>query len=112
MLYEVITHDYRETGELMTSLTGDISLLQDLLIAVLVTLTSRILLLVAMVAVMFWLDWQLGLLSLAVLPFFVIAAFQFTARIRTAARKQRAAYGKIVASVQESIAGITRNNFV
>ena len=34
---------------------------------------------------------------------FVIAAFQFTARIRTAARKQREAYGQIVASVQESM---------
>ena len=101
-------HDYRETGELMTSLTGDISLLQDLLVAVVVTLTSRIILIVAMLGVMFWLDWTLGLLALGILPLFVVAAFQFTARIRTAARKQRAAYGKIVASVQESITGISQ----
>lgn len=101
-------HDYRETGELMTSLTGDISLLQDLLIAVLVTLTSRIVLILAMIGIMFWLDWSLGLLSLAIMPLFIISAFNFTTRIRTSARKQRAAYGKIVASVQESIAGISQ----
>jgi ATP-binding cassette subfamily B protein len=101
-------HDYRETGELMTSLTGDISLLQDLLVAVVVTLASRIILIVAMLGVMFWLDSSLALLALAILPLFMVAAFQFTARIRTAARKQREAYGKIVASVQESIAGISQ----
>lgn len=101
-------HDFRETGELMTRLTGDISLLQDLMVTVLVTLTSRVVLIVGMLAVMLRLDLVLGLMALGIVPLFVLAAFRFTGRIRTSARKQREAYGRIVTSVQESLAGITQ----
>ncbi len=101
-------HDYRETGELMTRLTGDISLLQDLLVTVLVTLTSRVVLIVGMLVVMLSLDPVLGGIALGIVPLFMLAAFRFTGRIRTSARKQREAYGRIVTSVQESLAGIAQ----
>jgi ATP-binding cassette subfamily B protein len=101
-------HDFRETGELMTRLTGDISLLQDLMVTVLVTLTSRVVLVTGMLVVMLRLDTTLGLVALGIVPLFVLAAFRFTGRIRTSARKQREAYGRIVNSVQESLAGIAQ----
>jgi len=101
-------HDFRETGELMTRLTGDISLLQDLLVTVLVTLSSRIVLLVGMLVVMVLVDPVLGAIALGIVPFFMLAAFRFTGKIRTSARKQREAYGRIVTSVQESLAGIAQ----
>jgi len=101
-------HDYRETGELMTRLTGDISLLQDLLVTVMVTLSSRIVIIVGMLTVMFWLDPPLAFIALGIVPFFILAAFRFTGRIRTSARKQREAYGRIVSSAQESLAGIAQ----
>ncbi len=101
-------HDYRETGELMTRLTGDISLLQDLMVTVLVTLSSRIILITGMLIVMFRLDATLGFIGLSLMPLFVLAAFRFTGRIKSSARRQREAYGKIVTSVQESLAGIAQ----
>jgi len=101
-------HDYRETGELMTRLTGDISLLQDLLVTVMVTLTSRVVIILGMLAVMFWLDPTLAVVALSIVPLFILAAFRFTGRIRTTARKQREAYGRIVTSVQESLSGIAQ----
>ncbi|MFQ5510614.1 MAG: ABC transporter ATP-binding protein [Candidatus Krumholzibacteriia bacterium] len=101
-------HDYRETGELMTRMTGDITLLQDLLVSTIITLGSHVVLIAGMLAVMFWLDWQLGLVALLVLPFFTVAAFRFSGQIKTSARRQREMYGKIVASVQESFAGIAQ----
>jgi len=101
-------HDYRETGDLMTRLTGDISLLQDLLVTVTAVVVSRLVLVVGMVIVIFWLDSALGLIALGLIPLFVLAAFRFTGRIREAARKQREAYGAIVSSVQESLAGIAQ----
>ncbi len=101
-------HDYRETGDLMTSMTGDISLVQDLLVSTVITLGTQIFLLGTMLAIMFVLNWQLALVVAAMLPFFILAAFRFSVRIRNQARKQREAYGKIVASVQESFAGISQ----
>lgn len=101
-------HDYRETGDLMTRMTGDISLVQDLLVSTVITLGTQVLLLVSMLAIMFVLNWELALVVTALLPFFVFAAFRFSLRIRSQARKQREAYGRIVASVQESFAGISQ----
>lgn len=100
-------HDYRETGDLMTRLTGDISLLQDLLVTSFVTLLSEALLIIGMLALMFWLDWQLAAIILGLMPLFLAAAIRFGGRAKTLARKQREVYGKVVASVQESLAGIS-----
>ena len=101
-------HDYRETGDLMTRMTGDISLVQDLLVSTVITLGTQIILLAGMLSIMFVLNWKLAWIVAAMLPFFILAAFRFSVQIRNQARKQREAYGKIVASVQESFAGISQ----
>lgn len=99
-------HDYRETGELMARMTGDISLLQDLLVSSVITIFSRLILLVSMLSILLWLDWQLALIAIGLLPFFILAAFRFSGKIKRSARKQREAYGRIVATVQETFSGI------
>jgi ABC-type multidrug transport system fused ATPase/permease subunit len=99
-------HDYRETGDLMTRMTGDLSLLNDLLITGVLDLTTQILLLLGMSVVMLWIDPMLALATIAVIPFFVFAAFSFSGRIKSSARRQREAYGKVVAAMQDSLAGI------
>ena len=101
-------HDYRETGELVTRMTSDISLLEDLLVSTVINIGSQLLLVIGMVVVMFWLDWQLGLVVIGIMPFLLLAAFRFSVRIKKSARKQREAYGEIVVSVQESLAGISQ----
>ena len=99
-------HDYRETGDIMARLTGDVQLVQELLVDNAVTFASQAFLILGMLGIMFWLDVQLALAALAIAPLFVIAAFSFSGRIKAAARKQRNSYGKIVDSLQESLAGI------
>ncbi len=101
-------HDYRETGELMTRLTGDIGLLEELLTTTVITVASQCLLILGMFVIMLTIDWQLALLTAAVAPLFLLAAFRYSPRIRQSARQQRETYGKIVASVQESLAGISQ----
>ncbi|MEE9554995.1 MAG: ABC transporter ATP-binding protein [candidate division Zixibacteria bacterium] len=101
-------HDYSETGEIITRLTGDINLLQDLMVETLIRLVGQFVLIFGMLSVAFFLDWQLALLILAVMPLFVIAAFKFTGRIKSAANRQREKYGKMVASMEESISGISQ----
>jgi ABC-type multidrug transport system fused ATPase/permease subunit len=101
-------HDYRETGDLMTRLTGDIGLVQDLMVSTVVETIAQLVLVIGMLGVMFWIDWQLGLITLAITPLFLMVAFRFSIKIKSSARKQREAYGQIVASVQESLAGIAQ----
>jgi ATP-binding cassette subfamily B protein len=99
-------HDYRETGDLMTRMTSDIGLLEELLTTSVISMATQVLLIAGMFGIMLWMDWQLALVTIAVAPLFLIAAFRFSVRIKQSARRQREAYGKIVASVQESLAGI------
>lgn len=101
-------HDYRETGELITSLTGDISLIQDLLVDTVVRMAGQFVLIIGMLGVAFYLDWQLALLIIAVMPLFVIASLRFSGKIKSAANKQRAKYGKLVSSMEESLSGISQ----
>lgn len=101
-------HDYRESGELMTRMTGDISLVQNLLVSTVIVLVSQIVLLISIISIMFVLNWELALISVALIPFFAMAAFRFSVRIKSSAKRQREMYGKIIASIQESFAGISQ----
>ncbi len=101
-------HDYRQTGELMTRLTGDMNLLQELLVDTVVSLGTQMIIIIGMLGIMFWLDWQLALVGLLALPAFLIAAYSYSGRIQRSARKQREKYGEMVATVQESFSGISQ----
>lgn len=100
-------HDTRETGDLMMRMTGDINLLKDLLVNLLVTLGSRFLIIGGMLAMMFWLDWQLTLVTLAVIPLLVATQLRFSGRIKAATRKQRAKEGQLATSVHDFFSGIS-----
>jgi ATP-binding cassette subfamily B protein len=101
-------HDYRETGDLMTRITGDITLIEELLVEVVIRLSGSITLIIGILVAMFFLDWVLALAIMAVLPLFLMAAFRFGGKIKKATRKQREKYGRMVDSVQETFAGISQ----
>jgi len=101
-------HDYRQTGELITRLTGDINLLQDLLVETFIRLTGQLAIILGMLAVAFIIDWQLALLIIAVMPFFLLASMRFSKRIKKAASRQREKYGMLVSSMEETLAGISQ----
>ena len=82
-------HDEHHSGDLLLRLTGDIQLLRDLLVNALLLLTERSLVMVAMAAVMLWMDWRLALVALTVLPLLAVLSFRVSGRIRGVARKQR-----------------------
>ena len=101
-------HDYRDTGELMTRLTGDMNLVQELLVSTVITLASQLVIIIGMLSLMFWMDWRLALVGVGITPLFLFAALRFSGKIQHSARKQREKYGELVSSMQESFAGISQ----
>ena len=99
-------HHRRRKGDLVMRLTGDINLLRDMLVDSLLLALAEGMMLVAMVAVMLAMDWQLGLLALAVLPFMALTTMSFSVRIRDAARRQRKKEGRVAAMVHEMLASV------
>ncbi len=99
-------YDRNPVGRLMTRITNDVETLNELFSSGVVTVFGDLFTLVFIVLVMMRLDWRLALITLAVLPFVVLVAFVFRARIREAYRDIRVRLARINAYLQERITGM------
>ena len=99
-------HDINQSGDLLIRLTGDIRTLREILVSSIVFITERGLFMLGMLAVIFWMDWQLALVSIVILPPLAICGKCFAARIRNANRLQRGQEGKLASSINERIGAI------
>jgi len=99
-------HTKAKTGDLVVRVIGDVGMLQDVAVTALLPLLGRLLILVGMLAVMFWLNWQLALIALAVFPPFWFRNVRLIERIRQVARRQRQREGAMAATAAESISAI------
>ncbi len=99
-------HTRAKTGDLVVRLIGDVGMLQDVAVTALLPMLAKSLVVVGMLALMFTMHWQLGLVAVAVFPLFWLRTVSLGARIREVAQKQRRQEGQMAASVAESINAI------
>ena len=93
----------RRTGDVIVRLTSDVKVLRDLLVNHVQKLGTYALTFLSTIAVMFWMNWQLTLLGLIVVPFIYAASYYFSRNIRIAAKRKRAKEGAVASIVQESL---------
>ena len=99
-------HTKARSGDLISRITGDIGRLRDVTVTAAMPLLAHTLTLVGMVLLMFWMNWQLGLLALAAYPLVSLAMVRFSRRIQGVARDQRKREGVLAAAAGESIGAI------
>ncbi len=99
-------HDTQRRGDLITRLTSDIQAIQDLISNGLIVLGSNAFLLIGMLILMFWLNWQFAFVALAVAPLLFWTVFRYTHRIKAAAREARVSTGLLASLAQETLASI------
>jgi ATP-binding cassette subfamily B protein len=99
-------HDTQRRGDLITRLTSDIQAIQDWISNGLIVLGSNAFLLIGMLILMFWLNWQFAFVALAVAPLLFWTVFRYTYRIKAAARQARASTGLLASLAQETLASI------
>jgi ATP-binding cassette subfamily B protein len=99
-------HTRARSGDLIMRVMSDISMLKDVIVTAALPLLANVLILLCMVALMFWLHWELTLLALMVLPLFWLSTVSLTRRIQQAARNQRKRESDMAASAAESISAI------
>src|SRR5439155_106986 len=75
-------HAAHRTGDLVLRATGDTNMLREMLVESALIILSEFLVVFAMLGVMFWMDWQLTTVSLAVLPLMTLTAFRFSPELR------------------------------
>jgi ATP-binding cassette, subfamily B, multidrug efflux pump len=99
-------YDRNPVGRTMTRVTSDVEVLNELFSSGVVTIFGDVFTLLLIVAAMFVLDWQLALVTLAVMPFVFAVAIMFRRRIREAYRDVRVRLARINAFLQEHISGV------
>ena len=99
-------YDRNPVGRLMTRVTSDVDVLNDLFTAGVVTIFGDALTLVGIMVVMLWMDWRLALVSFAVLPLIVWVTQWFRRNVRESYRTVRGWVARINAFLQEHITGM------
>jgi ATP-binding cassette, subfamily B, multidrug efflux pump len=99
--------DHNPVGRLMTRVTNDVEVLNQLFSAGIVTVFGDVFTLAFIVGVMLWLDWRLALVAFAVMPFVILVAGVFRAKVREAYRDIRIRLARINAFLQERITGVS-----
>ena len=98
--------DRNPVGRLITRVTNDVDVLNELFTAGVVSIFGDIFLLGGIVTVMLWKDWQLALVTFSVLPLIFVATMIFKIKVRGSYRWVRACVVKINAFLQENITGM------
>ncbi len=99
-------HNQTQTGKIMARVTADIELIQGLIQGQLVTLISDLVTLVAVIGMLFFLEWRIALAMLILVPFYVVSYLFFLKSIRTVSQEQRRLYDEMLGKLAEKIAGI------
>jgi ATP-binding cassette subfamily B multidrug efflux pump len=100
-------YDHNPVGRLMTRVTSDVDVLNDLFTAGVVTIFSDVFTLVGIMVVMLWMDWRLALVAFTVLPLIVLIAQWFRRNVRESYRTVRTWIARINAFLQENITGMS-----
>jgi len=99
-------HTAARTGDLVVRVISDVGMLQDVVVTALLPMLAKLFILAGMMALMFYINWQLSLIALAVFPLFWLRTITIGRRIREVARKQRQREGLMAATAAESIGAI------
>ena len=99
-------HDQQRIGDLMARLTADVSALQDVVANGSILLLSNACLLIFMLGLMFWLNWQFAVAALCVAPILFWTVLKYTRRIKVAARAARTSDGVLASVAQETFVAI------
>jgi ATP-binding cassette, subfamily B, bacterial len=99
-------HGRAKQGDLVVRVINDVGVLKEVVVTAFLPLVGNMLILGGMVAVMLWLDWQLVMLVLIVVPLFWLRSSTSGSAIKDVSRKQKKREGLMAATASESIGAI------
>jgi ATP-binding cassette subfamily B protein len=100
-------YDRNPVGRLMTRVTTDVDVLNDLFTSGVVSVFGDVFTLVGIMIVLLTLDWRLALVAFSVLPLIVLITQWFRRNVRDSYRTVRTWIARINAFLQENITGMS-----
>jgi len=89
-------HNATQTGKIMARVTADIELIQGLIQGQLVQFITDLVTLIAVLVMLFFLEWRLALMIVGLVPFYVVAYLSFLKHIRHVSGEQRRLYDEML----------------
>jgi subfamily B ATP-binding cassette protein MsbA len=96
-------HDRNRLGDTMSRLTSDTAAVESFMVGQLATGTGAVLRLVIYAAALFWLQWQLALVSLVAAPLLWWIATHFSRLVKDVSRERRRRAGSLSAVTEERL---------
>jgi ATP-binding cassette subfamily B protein len=100
-------YDRNPVGRMMTRVTSDVDVLNDLFTSGVVTVFGDVFTLVGIMAMMLWMNWRLALVAFSVLPIIFFVTQWFRKNVRDSYRVVRGWIARINAFLQENITGMS-----
>ena len=102
---EVAYYDRNPVGRIMTRLTSDVDALNELFTSGVIDLLGDLVMIVAIIAIMLWMDWRLTLVALITVPMLSLATSWFRKGARRGYDRVRTRIARINAFLQEHFSG-------
>jgi ATP-binding cassette subfamily B protein/subfamily B ATP-binding cassette protein MsbA len=99
-------HHQARSGELITKVASDTNLLRDVFAEWALTFAAHFLTLVAMLTVMFFINWQLALVVATTLPPLLAVIYFLNRRVKASVREQRRHEGAMASRLNEVLSSI------
>ncbi|MBW4511336.1 MAG: ABC transporter ATP-binding protein/permease [Scytonematopsis contorta HA4267-MV1] len=99
-------HQNSKSGDLIARVTADIEKMRTVTVKTALPLITNIVCLLGMLAIMFWLNWELALVVAAIFPILSLFTGNMISRIRKFAKKHRDSEGVLAATTGETIGAI------
>ena len=99
-------HDRQRIGDLITRLTADITAIQNFMSTGILTFGSNGFLMVFILCLMFWLNWQFALAALSVTPLLYYTVLRHAQHIKASTRRARRSAGVMASLAKETLSSI------
>ena len=99
-------YDRVQTGQLVTRLTSDVEQIRTFAGSGVVQLANAVVMLVGTTVLLLYLDWQLALVALAIVPVIAVLLVRFVGRIRPLFREVQQTLGMLNTVLQEDLQGV------
>ena len=99
-------YDKVETGQLITRMTNDVEQVRNFTGSGIVQLANAVVMLFGAAALLFYLNWKLALIALAIVPVIGVLLFRFVGKVGPMFRAVQQALGRLNTVLQEDLSGV------
>jgi len=99
-------HTKARSGDLLTKVAGDTNTLKDLFAGSLLKFTSQLLTVVGMLGILFTVDWRIGAIALATIPFLGYSLFHVYRKTKISVKAQKKQEGQVASRMGEVLSAV------